>query len=175
MLCLIFYVQFTVIQITEKIVTKKKPKEKNNCAHYSLEMMAQILFVFTLLLFGKCDHLPSIRNVSIHGILLYVNSHLLVHELACLISSGEYTISWWCPTYMFFSHKFYNSFILYFRSSPFPLEMNNPSLFFLGCCRFTPDFIPQMVSLTLHTQNGSVSMKIFSTIGGGGTKSSNLR
>lgn len=37
---------------------------------------------------------PPTDNVSSHGTLLYVNSHLLVHELACLIPSAEYKISW---------------------------------------------------------------------------------
>lgn len=49
--------------------------------------MAHIIFAFSVV---KCNQIPSTRTVSIHGTLLYVNSHLLVLELACLSSFGEF-------------------------------------------------------------------------------------
>lgn len=111
--------------------------KKNNSKH---------IIGFQFVTVGKCKwSLPSIRNVSIHGtLLLCVNSHLLVHELAYLQSFDSTC---------FITHSLNNT-----KGALFPLELHNPSGFLLQF-HLTPPavwvlslFFSALISTPLNTE-----------------------
>lgn len=71
-------------------------KKKRYCAHNVLQMMVQMWFYIQFCAcFRKCKHFSLGQIMFLFmAPCLNVNSHLLVHELAWLIPSAEYKISW---------------------------------------------------------------------------------